>query len=168
MAPSEDRDVTLGCICQDGISRSRGEDDGSIVVFLRMVWTECRLLCETLGKEGLIDRTPEKERKMFTDLLEIHAISRAYGLPLTSKKVTSQIVWYISYCAHIFDHSCIILILSALEQEESRNDIWVSLKTYLPKELQDNDPQTLLSNELLSHLIQKGIENHLLLKGNED
>jgi hypothetical protein len=154
--------MDLSCIHQDETPRSRGDDDGSIAVFLRMIWTQCGLLREKLGKQGLIDRTPEKERKMFTDLLDVHAISSTYGLPLTNKKVTSQIVWFISYCAHVFDHGCITLVLSALEQEESRNDIWVSLKAYLPKELQDEDPQTLLSNELLPFLIQKGIENTLL------
>lgn len=161
MAPSEDRDVSLG---QDETPRSRVESVGSIAVFLRMVWAQCGLLCEKLGKEGPIDKAPEKARKMFTDLLDVHAISREYGLPQTSKKVTSQIVWFISYCAHVFDHSCITLLLSALEQEESRNDIWIPLKTYLPKELQDKDPQILLSNELLPHLIQKGIENNLFRK----
>jgi hypothetical protein len=82
-----------------------------------------------------------------------------YGLVRTLTKAHGYL-FVVCFAPDIFDLECVNRLVSLLHHEETRDTLWWIVSWYLGPSLGDEDPQSLISNNLFGHVLFRGMENY--------
>lgn len=98
-------------------------------------------------------------RNKLHELLNAYAFSTMYDLPITKERATRSLRRQITCAPELFDQECTAALVSILQQEEARKDLWSPVKEYIPTELQNDEPESLVSNKLFPFLLLTWFQN---------
>ena len=153
----ENVNVLLACFCDLGMKEMIKYCDGA---YNRMVFSSEVNFCE-LDLDMFFEKSELTE-----DLKELFVVlnkSQEYCLEETRERVCSELGCILGNFPEIFDAKAVSKVVRALcENTHVHEELWEAVCGYLPGMLVSSDePEALVSNNVLPHLLKVGIDLHL-------
>lgn len=128
-------------------------------IYVDMVSPPFQRRCWTLDGHLSMPDVADLRNKL-RNVLNAYTFSTMYDLTITKERATRALRRQITCAPELFDNDCIALLVSVLQQEETRKDLWSVVKEYIPVELQNDDPESLVSNKLFPFLLCTWMQNN--------